>query len=116
MAYTFSMNSNKSTEGNSIVFLPKAIQDIQTIYNYYLNNQLKEELYRLEEDFRLHFERVMKYPKAYPILEDKDFLIEGVRKSLLGEYLIFYIFHELRSIILIIRVVHSKSKYDALLQ
>ena len=116
MAYTFSMNSDKSTEGNKIVFLPKAIQDLGFIYNYYLENLLLKELHNLEEDFRLHFERIMKYPKAYPLLEQKDILMDGLRKSVLDDYLIFYLFNELRSIVLIVRVVHSKSKLEKFLQ
>jgi plasmid stabilization system protein ParE len=104
------MNSNKNTEENRIYFLPKANQDIQSIYDYYWNNDLMEELYRLEEDLNHHFRRILKYPNVYPRFDQKDNTHEDVRKSVMGSYLIIYLFLQARSIVVIIRVVHSKIK------
>lgn len=108
------MNSSKNTEGNKIYFLPRANQDIQSLYDYYWNNDLLEEQYRFEEDLHHHFQRILKYPNAYPRFDHNDITHGDVRKSVMGSYLIIYLFLKVRSIVVIIRVVHSKSKIETL--
>ena len=110
------MSSKKNTGKNRIVFLPKAFQDLERIYLYFESNDLFIERELLEEDFELQFERIRSYPNAYPRFDDSNIGFEGVRKSIMDRYVIIYLYLDVRSIVVILRIVHSKSNIETILQ
>lgn len=102
--------------GYSFILADSAQRDIDSI-SAYLDYQLKSP--QAAEDFLSDVEagcrRVTEMPKAYPLYNDMKLAIQGYRKIVIKNYLIFYRIKEEEKAIYVTRVIYGGRDYSELL-
>lgn len=98
----------------SLNIYPSACQDIEDIIQYIskdLSNPMASN--NLIEELQDAFERILVFPKMYPLIDNQFVGDPNLRKIIVKNYLVFYRLKGKE--IQVIRVIHSKSDYQTLL-
>ncbi len=100
---------------NKLIIYPSASKDIENIYNYIsldLANPIAANSFI--DDLRDTFEKIVMFPKMYPIIDNPFVKDKLVRKALVKSYIVFY--KVAVDEIQVLRVLHSRSNYQTLLK
>lgn len=100
---------------NKLIIYPSASKDIENIYNYIsldLANPIVANSFI--DDLRDTFEKIVMFPKMYPIIDNPFIKDKSVRKALVKSYIVFY--KAAVNEIQVLRVLHSRSNYQTLLK
>lgn len=100
---------------NKLIIYPSASKDIENIYNYIsldLANPIAANSFI--DDLHDAFEKIVMFPKMYPIIDNPFVKDKLVRKALVKSYIVFYkvAVNETQ----VLRVLHSRSNYQTLLK
>lgn len=100
---------------NKLIIYPSASKDIENIYNYIsldLANPIAAN--NFIDDLRDTFEKIVMFPKMYPIIDNPFVKDKLVRKAIVKSYIVFYkvAVNEIQ----VLRVLHSRSNYQTLLK
>jgi addiction module RelE/StbE family toxin len=96
----------------SYKILPKAKMDLKNIFRY-----ISEELYNSESalvminKFEKKFNDICLFPKAHPIITLKRVDHNGLRKAIVDNFIVVYLYDEEKELINIVRVIYSKRDY-----
>ena len=96
----------------SYKILPKAKMDLENIFRY-----ISEELYNTESalaminKFEMKFNDICLFPKAHPLITHKSIDHNDLRKAIVDNFIVVYIYDEEKELINIVRVIYSKSDY-----
>jgi toxin ParE1/3/4 len=96
----------------SYKILPKAKMDLENLFRY-----ISEELYNTESalvminKFEMKFNDICLFPKAYPIITLNRINHNGLRKVILDNFMVVYLYDEEKDIINIVRVIYAKRDY-----
>ena len=96
---------------NYIVF-PKAQQDLENIFRYIsidLSNPEAAKL--LIEKFEDKFNELTLFPKAYPFIEKEGLIVKNLRKCIVDNFLVIYLYNEKKIVVEIVRVVYGRQDY-----
>ncbi|MCK5731512.1 MAG: type II toxin-antitoxin system RelE/ParE family toxin [Tenericutes bacterium] len=96
---------------NYIVF-PKAQQDLENIFRYIsidLSNPEAAKL--LIEKFEDKFNGLTLFPKAYPFIEKEGLIVKNLRKCIVDNFLVIYLYNEKKIVVEIVRVVYGRQDY-----
>ncbi len=96
----------------SYKLLPKARLDLENIFRY-ISIELVNPEYALVliDKFHEKFNDICMFPKAYPFLDISELDINHLRKSVVDNFVIVYLFDEEKDIINIVRVIYAKKDY-----
>ena len=100
---------------NKLIIYPSASKDIENIYNYIsldLANPIAANSFI--DDLSDTFEKIVMFPKMYPIIDNPFVKDKLVRKALVKSYIVFY--KTAVNEIQVLRVLHSRSNYQTLLK
>ena len=100
---------------NKLTIYPSASKDIENIYNYIsldLANPIAANNFIV--DLSDTFEKIVMFPKMYPIIDNPFIKDKLVRKALVKSYIVFYkvAVNEIQ----VLRVLYSRSNYQTLLK
>ena len=102
---------NQSME-RSYKLLPKARLDLENIFRYISIELVNpESAFQLINKFQEKFNDICKFPKAYSLLEISGLNDNRLRKSIVDNFVIVYLFDEEKDIINIVRVIYAKKDY-----
>jgi plasmid stabilization system protein ParE len=96
----------------SYKILPKAKMDLENLFRY-----ISEELYNTESalvminKFEMKFNDICLFPKAHPIITLKRVDHNGLRKAIVDNFIVVYLYDEEKELINIVRVIYSKRDY-----
>jgi addiction module RelE/StbE family toxin len=95
---------------------PKAKEDLEAIFSYISIEQREPEAaLKLIYKFETKFEELCDFPKAYPLIFNLNIQHKNLRKCLIENYLIVYLYKEKKDVVEIVRVLHTKKDfYNAL--
>lgn len=100
----------------SLKFTPKAIEDLDKTYNY-----IAYELYAegsaisLLERIETSIMRLKNFPFSCSYVADEFLKYKGYRKLIIDNYIAFYIVNEEEKMVVIMRVLYGRQKYQDLL-
>ena len=100
---------------NKLIIYPSASKDIENIYNYIsLDFANPIAANNFIDDLSDTFEKIVMFPKMYPIIDNPFIKDKLVRKALVKSYIVFYkvAVNEIQAL----RVLHSRSNYQTLLK
>ena len=107
---------NQSTE-RSYKLLPKARLDLENIFRYISIELVNpESAFQLIIRFQEKFYDICKFAKAYSLLETSGLNDNRLRKTIVDNFVIVYLFDEKKDIINIVRVIYAKKDYIKELQ
>lgn len=96
----------------SYKLLPKAKLDLESIFQYIALELVNPEAaLELIEKFETKFKGICKFPKAYPLLINASLDNNRLRKSILDNFIIVYLYDEGKELINIVRVIYAKRDY-----
>ena len=98
----------------SLVIYPTAAKDIENICHYLsieLSNPTAAK--NLLDELYSSFERVLLFPKMYPVIDNEFISEKSIRKIVVKNYIVFYTIAE--NEIQVIRVLHGRSDFVTLL-
>lgn len=102
----------KPSMENSIVWLPKAKEDLQNIFSYIAIELVNPQAASNQIDkFEDKYNELLVFPLAYPIIESKFIFQIDLRKCIVQNYMIVYFYNEKDKLIEIIRVIYSRVDY-----
>lgn len=90
----------------------EAANDLENIVSYIsveLSNP--EAAMGVLEKIEQRFQDLMNFPYLYPLIESNKLIVEGVRKSVIDNYVIVYIMNETENQIEVIRVILYREDY-----
>ena len=96
----------------SYKILPKAKKDLKNLFRY-----ISEELYNTESalfminKFETKFNDICLFPKAHPIITLKRLNQNDLRKAIVDNFIVVYLYDERKELINIVRVIYSKRDY-----
>jgi len=97
---------------NRYIVFPKAQSDLENIMKYISVDLANSEAAMiLITKFEAKFEELILFPKAYPVMENKSLIIHNVRKCIVDNFLVFYLFNESNMMIEIVRVIYGRQDY-----
>ena len=99
----------------NLVIFPLAEKDIKSIYDY-VSEELANPIAanNFIDDLNDTFQKMVMFPKMYPIMDNPFIKDKAVRKALVKSYLVFYKVET--NEIQVLRVLHSRSDYQTLLK
>lgn len=96
----------------SYKLLPKAKLDLESIFKYVALELVNpESALKLIEKFETKFKDFCKFPKAYPLLIKASLDNNLLRKSIVDNFIIVYLYDEGKELINIVRVIYAKRDY-----
>lgn len=97
-------------------FTPLAKTDIEQAIEYIINEfGDKGATKRLYDGIFKAIEKIRLFPESYQLIENKLIKNKNVRRALVGNYSLFYLYDEVNSLIVILRFVHGKRSLVELL-
>lgn len=90
----------------------EAANDLESIVSY-ISMELSnpEAAMGVLDKIEQRFQDLMNFPYLYPLIESKKLIVEGVRKSVIDNYVIVYLINEKKNQIEIIRVMYYREDY-----
>jgi len=96
----------------SYKLLPKAKMDLENIFQYIALELVNpESALELIEKFETKFKDICKFPKAYPLIINTSLDNHHLRKSIVDNFIIIYLYDEDKELINIVRVIYAKRDY-----
>lgn len=96
----------------SYKILPKAKLDLEGIFQYVsLELVNPESASQLIDKFEAKFKDICVFPKANPLLINANLDSDHLRKSMVDNFIIVYLYDESKEIIDIVRVIYAKRDY-----
>lgn len=96
-----------------VVITEKAIKDIMEISEYISITLLDDEAAKkLAEKMEIAIKSLADMPKRYALLKDKELSLKGIRRIIVGNYIIFYICSNKDLLISVIRVLYNKRDWE----
>lgn len=96
----------------SYKILPKAKLDLEGIFQYVsLELVNPESALQLIDKFEAKFNDICVFPKANPLLINANLDSDHLRKSMVDNFIIVYLYDESKEIIDIVRVIYAKRDY-----
>jgi len=98
--------------GNRYVIYPKAQNDLEHVFKYIAEDLSNPEAaMNLIEKFEDKFKELTLFPKAYPVMENKFLIIQNLRKCIVDNFLVIYLYNENNRMIEIVRVIYGRQDY-----
>ena len=96
----------------SVEVLPKAIEDLDGIYRFYLEeSQAQTVADKMADKLEAAILGLEDYPKAHPLSRDKRLAKKGYRKLIVGNYITLYKIDEKNKVVTVARVFHGMTDY-----
>ena len=98
-------------------FTNKASNDLDEILNHFINvshNFLAAQTF-YENVFKT-IDRILLFPNSYPVVNNKWINVKDVRKTVIDDYLLYYIYDKEKELITILRIVYSKRDIETILK
>ena len=97
---------------NNYILYPKATKDLENIFQY-ISEELKnrESALNLINRFEDKFLFLLKFPYAYPIIENSELEVKNLRKCFIDDFLIIYLVNINLNQIEIVRIVFQRMNY-----
>ena len=95
----------------SLIISPSARNDLRSIYEYIsidLHNKISAD--NLIRDFNNAFVRICYFPKSFPVINNEFLTHDLIRKKIVNNYIIFYLFID--DVVRIMRIVYSARDYE----
>ena len=97
-------------------FTPLAKTDIEQAIEYIINEfGDKGAAKRLYDGIFKTIEKIRLFPESYQLIDNKLIKNNNVRRASVGNYLLFYLYDEINSIVVVLRFVHGKRSLVELL-
>lgn len=101
----------------NLKLLPKAVSDLEEIFNYIAYDLCNNDgAYGLICKFENKFSELTTFPKSYPLLICDSLKSTQVRKCVVENYLVFYVYNQETDTIEIVRVIYGKVDYFSILE
>lgn len=98
------------------IFTPLAKRDIEQAIEYIIHEfGDKEAAKRLYDGIFKTIEKIRLFPESYQLVDNKLIKNRNVRRALVGNYLLFYLYDEKNSMVVVLRFVHEKRSLVELL-
>jgi toxin ParE1/3/4 len=99
-----------------IKITPKAYDDLEEIYGYIANNLSNESAAdHLLDKIETSIMGLKYFPFSYSFVRDELLKAKGYRKLIVENYIVFYIVREDEQLVIVMRVLYSKQKYQDLI-
>ncbi len=96
----------------SYKILPKAKIDLENIFQYIALKLVNpESASELIEKFEVKFNDICKFPKAYPLIINSNLDNHRLRKSIVDNFIVVYLYDEGKELINIVSVIYAKRDY-----
>ncbi|GKX28077.1 translation repressor RelE [Vallitalea longa] len=96
-----------------VVITEKAIKDIMEILEYVSITLLDDEAAKkLVENMEIAIQSLADMPKRNALLKDKELSLKGIRRIIVGNYIIFYICSDKDLLVSVIRVLYNKREWE----
>ena len=101
---------------HSILMTHTATEDLKSIASY-VANELREPSIakKLVGNIKEVIMSLEQMPTRYSLLRDANLAVQGIRKIMIDNYIVFYIVYEKDQIVTIIRILHSRRDWVNLL-
>lgn len=97
----------------SVDILPKAIDDLDTIYRYYYEESGERSVAdKVTGEIETAILGLEDFPKAHPVSRDKRLAKKGYRKLIIGNYISLYKTDEKNKLVTVVRVFHGMTDYE----
>ena len=108
-ATKFLMNWNWNTASKNIVFTHQSESDVNQAIDYIIGEfDDKGAAKKLYDGILQAIERIRLFPESGELVDNKLIKNRNVRKVLVGNYIMFYLFDHVNSTIVILRFVYGK--------
>ena len=98
--------------GNRYVLFPKAQEDLENIFSYIALVLVNPEAAsNLIEKFESKFNELLLFPLSYPLIKNKLIFRIDLRKCIVDNYIIVYLYNTKDKLVEIVRVIFSKTDY-----
>jgi len=96
----------------SYKLLPKAKMDLEDTFRYIALELFNpESALELIEKFETKFKAICKFPKAYPLIINANLDNHHLRKAIVDNFIVVYLYDESKELINIVRVIYAKRDY-----
>lgn len=96
-----------------VIITEKAIKDIMEISEYISITLLDDEAAKkLVEKMEIAIQSLADTPKRNALLKDKELCLKGIRRIIVGNYIIFYICSDKDLLVSVIRVLYNKREWE----
>ena len=97
-------------------FAPQAEFDIEQAFEYIMYEfGDKGAAKKLYDDILKTVERICLFPESCELVDNRIIKNSNVRRALVGNYLLFYLFDQVRSTVVFLRFVYGKRSFIELL-
>lgn len=102
---------------NTYAFTDSAKQDLDEILNY-ISNVLYNQNAAIDFYNRLKeaIERIRDFPNLYPIVENEFITEKNIRKIIVKNYIVYYLYKEAEKTVVLLRIVYSKRNLEEVLR
>ena len=102
---------------NTYQFTNSAKQDLDEILNY-ISNVLYNQNAAIDFYNRLKeaIERIRDFPNLYPIVENEFITEKNIRKIIVKNYIVYYLYKEAEKTVVLLRIVYSKRNLEEVLR
>ena len=98
-------------------FTPQAVSDIEQAIDYIINEfGDRVAAKKLYDGILKTIERIRLFPESSELVDNKLIKNKNVRKTLVGKFLLFYLYDQANAIVIVLRFVHGKRSLVELLQ
>ena len=101
---------------HSIFMTHTATEDLKSIASY-IANELREPSIakKLVGNIKEVVMSLEQMPTRYSLLHDANLAVQGIRKIMVDNYIVFYIVYEKDQVVTIVRILHSRRDWVNLL-
>jgi addiction module RelE/StbE family toxin len=94
------------------IIFPKAQRDFENIFKYIsIDLTNPEAAMLLIEKFENKFNELTLFPKAYPFIENEALIVKNLRKCIVDNFLVIYLYDEIKEVVEIVRVIYGRQDY-----
>ncbi|GMQ57185.1 type II toxin-antitoxin system RelE/ParE family toxin [Vallitalea sediminicola] len=99
-----------------VVITEKAIKDIMEISEYISETLLDDEAAKkLVKKMEIAIQSLADMPKRNALIKDKELSLKGIRRIIVGNYIIFYICSDKDLLVSVIRVLYNKRDWESII-
>ena len=96
----------------SVEIFPKAVEDLDNIFRYYLEESQKHSVaVKVTDEIESAIMSLEEYPKANPLSRDKRLAQNGYRKLIIGNYIALYKIDDKKKLVSVAHVFHGMMDY-----
>ena len=98
-------------------FTPQAVSDIEQAIDYIINEfGDRVAAKKLYDGIFKTIERIRLFPESTELVDNKLIKNKNVRRALVDNYLLFYLYDQISEMVIVLRFVHSRRSLVELLQ